>query len=82
MNDLPEDLIIFTSYYFNIKELLRFCTTNKHHKQLIENSAHNDFIRMERNEWFWRRVPPPHALRLSWKRKKSRSDETPLLLFS
>tara|TARA_B100000965_G_C19314164_1_gene635847 strand:- start:441 stop:689 length:249 start_codon:yes stop_codon:yes gene_type:complete len=82
MNDLPEDIIIFTSYYFNIKELLRFSITNKLHKQIIENSSQNEFIIMERNEWFWRRGPPPHAMRLSWKRKRNRNDETALLLFS
>lgn len=81
MNDLPEDIIIFTSYYFNIKDLLRFAMTNKEYKQRLCD-VHEDFINMERNEWFWRRAPPPHALRISWKQKRNRTEETPLLLFS
>jgi len=81
MNDLPLDLIIFTSYYFNIKDLLRFSMTNKEHNQCLCD-VHEDFITMEHINWVWSRPVPSHALRMSWKRRRTREEDTPLLLFS
>jgi hypothetical protein len=81
MNELPLDLIIFTSCYFNIKDLLRFTMTNKEHNTCLRD-VHEDFINMEHINWFWRRPPPPRALRMSWKHRRTREEDTPLLIFS
>ena len=82
MNDLPEDIIIFTSYYFNIKELLRFSITNKNHKQLIDvpklfepSSTQGLKVKDENQEKFDKNIKPDHPLPVLFNKPKTNKSD-------